>query len=223
MGDKKITHEKDLEYFGQYPAPVMEQIHKLHYTNVNSTITFFGPMLYFFLRALRAEKVLEIGHAEGYTAFYLANAVKDNGIRHELRAPMYYGVDIIKTDEVRGKLTTEGLPNTILNLDSALITPETFAGVEFDVIFQDGAHDKDHVVKEMEVLYPQLKGNGRGYWIAHDCYGPAEEGFYEIMKNPAYKFEYCRLWDEIYGLAILRKMDGYDYNTRYWYENKKEK
>jgi hypothetical protein len=62
-------------------------------------------------------------------------------------------------------------------------------------------------------MYPQLKGDGKGYWIAHDCFGDPERnavnGINEIIrliKEGVYNMEYCRIWD-IYGLAIFRKMD----------------
>ena len=63
--DKKLWHERDLEYFNQYSEPVMANLQRLHFTNVNNTIPYFGPMLYLFTRQIGAEKVLEIGHAEG--------------------------------------------------------------------------------------------------------------------------------------------------------------
>jgi len=219
MGGKAITHEKDIEYFKEYPAPIMEHIHKLHHTNVNSTITFFGPMLYFMLRGLCSEKVLEIGHAEGYTAHYLAHAVKDTGIRFGvLESCMYYGVDIVQTEKVREALTAQELPNTIINLDSALLTPDTFKGVTFDVIFQDGAHDTEHVLYEFDTMWPQLRADGKGYWIMHDIQGPAEEG-YKIIRdkimNRKIDAEFVAL-DCIYGLAIIRKIDNFDYAKRNW-------
>lgn len=212
-----ITHERDVEYFTDYKAPLMENIHSTHYTLVNSTIPFYGPMLYFLVRALGCEKVLEIGHAEGYTSYYLANGVKDNGIRYGMKDNMYYGIDIIQTEKVKKCLTDKDLPNTILQLDSMELKPETF-GQTFDLIFQDGNHDTEHVLAEMENMYPSLKGEGKGYWIFHDCYGPAEEGFRELVKlidAGKYKFEWCTLFS-VYGLAILRKMEGYDYEKRHW-------
>ena len=208
-----ISHEKDIEYFTQYPAPLMELIHRGHYTNVNATITFFGPMLYFFARAIGAEKILEIGHAEGYTARYLASAVKDNGVRYGMAKNMYYGLDIVQTEKVHAALEKEGLPHELLQMDSALLTPRTYEDIAFDIIFQDGCHDALHVLHELNVLYPQLKGQGQGYWIFHDCYGPAEDAWIEVeklIKAGVYEFELVRIIDVSYGIAIMRKMEGYD-------------
>jgi len=211
-----IEYEKDIEYFTQFPAPIMELIHSGHFININSTITFFGPMLYFFARAIEAHKILEIGHAECYTAWYLANAIQDNGIRYQVKDGQYYGIDIIQTDLAVERL--KGLPVTIMNKDSMTITPETFKNITFDMIFQDGAHDEEHVLYELETLYPQLKGNGQGYWIAHDIFGPAEEAYHKILKMipDKYNFQHCGIWSSSYGLGIFRKMEGYDYEKRYW-------
>jgi len=211
-----ITHPKDVEYFTQFPAPLMESIHSNHFVNINSTITFFGPMLYFFARAIEAHTILEIGHAECYTAWYLANAVKDNGIRYQVKDGQYYGIDIVQTDVATERM--KELPATIINLDSMKITPDTFKDIKFDMIFQDGAHDEEHVLYEIETLYPQIKEGGTGYLVMHDVYGPAEEAFHKLIPllTTKYNFEWCRIWSSAYGLAILRKMDGYDPEKRYW-------
>ena len=213
-------HERDVEYFTEYSAPIMQLLHSYHSAPLNATISFFGPMLYFLARALGVEQVLEIGHAEGYTSFYLANAVKDNAVRYGMAGNRFYAIDIIQTENVREMLAKYNLPVTILQLDSMKLTPQTFPGITFDLIFQDGCHDADHVLYEMKTMYPQLKGEGKGFWIAHDCYGPAEKGFREIerlIKAGVYEFEFVRI-PEIYGIAIMRKMKGHDPNKQYWPE-----
>lgn len=216
----EIKHPKDIEYFTEYPSSVMESIHSTHFTNINHTIQFFGPMLYFLARAIESHQIIEVGHAEGYTSRYLAQAVKDNGLRYQVTSGMYYGIDIVQTEKVRDALTKLELPNTIINMDSINLNKDTFSDNQFDLIFQDGAHDEEHVLHELEVLYPKLKGDGKGYWIAHDVYGPSEEGYVKILKMipKKYNFEFCRIWSSSYGLGIFRKMDGYDYNKRYWRE-----
>jgi protein-L-isoaspartate O-methyltransferase len=211
-----VTHEKDVEYFTEYPAPIMELIQCSHFTNINSTIPFFGPMLYFLARAMGVEQVLEIGHAECYTAWYLANAVKDNATRFGMAGNRYYGIDIVQTEKARENL--KDLPATIINMDSMLLTPDTFKDIKFDLIFQDGCHDTEHVLHELKTLYPQLKGEGRGFWIFHDIRGPSEEAWHILKKMIAegiYKFEYVII-PEIYGMGLFRKIEGEDANKRYW-------
>ena len=211
-------HPKDQEYFEQYPMPIYEALQKIHFTNINSTI-MWSPLLYFFAMAIGCKNILEIGTAECYTSFYLASAVKDHAKRFGISDSMFYGIDISQIEKAKKKLGDAGLPNHIIDMDSINLTPDTLHGVTFDMIFQDGAHDTKHVLHELDVMYPQLKGDGRGYWIFHDCFGPAEEGFRELMKmigkGKKYDFEWCRL-DCVYGLAILRKMEGYDENKKHW-------
>jgi hypothetical protein len=213
-----LEHKVDIDYFNLYPAPLYEMLHSFHHTYINATIPFFGPMLYFLIRAMGCGKVLEVGYAEGYTAFYMAHAIKDNSIRLDIANAQYYGIDIKQPGYVAAGLAKWNLPATVMQFDSMNLESDTFKGVEFDLIFQDGCHDTEHVLHEMKVLYPQLKGNGNGIWVFHDCYGPAEEGFREVeklIKAGVYKFEYCRI-PAPYGLGILRKMDGFDYEKRFW-------
>ena len=210
-------HELDLEYFRDSPAPLMETIQKKHHTNINSTIPFFGPMMYFLARELGVEQVLEIGHAEGYTAHYLAHAVKDNAVSFQMPGNRYYGIDIVQTEKVRAALEAQGLPVVIKNMDSINLRPETF-GVTFDLIFQDGNHSTEYVLAELEAMYPALKGEGKGYWIMHDVFGPAEEGYHAVKKlidAGKYNFEFVRLFAP-YGLGIFRKMDGWNEEKRHW-------
>jgi len=207
--DKLIWHPKDIEYFKEYPAPVMENLHRLHFCNINATIPFFSLILYGFACAIEAHKVLEIGSAEGYSAFYLAHAVKFNGLRYQVDNGMYYGIDITQTELVKERLDKEGLPNTLINMDSINLSPDTFKDITFDLIFQDGCHETDHVLHELEVLYPQLKGNGRGYWLMHDIFGPASEAYQKILEMipDKYNFQHCAIHDASYGLGIFRKME----------------
>lgn len=216
-----ITHDKDVEYFTEYPAPIMELIHSSHFTNVNSTITFYGPMLYFLARAIGAEQVLEIGHAEGYSSYYLASAVKDNGVRFGMEGNHYYGIDIVQVEKTAEKLKAAGLPATCIEMDSGELNDETFEGQTFDIIFQDGAHDEEHIVHEFKTLWPKLKGKGKGLWIAHDVFGPGQKGCRVIKKmidDGDYQAEYIRLFS-VYGLMIIRKLDNWDESKNHWWQN----
>jgi len=216
--DKKLWHEKDLEYFSAYPEPVMSNIHRMHYTNINSTIPYFGPMLYFLARQFGCEQILEIGHAEGYTSFYLAHAINDNGARFGMAGNRYYGIDIVQTDKVRDCLLKEGLPVVIENKDSMTLDSNSFPGVVFDIIFQDGCHDAEHVIYEFNAMWKQLKGQGKGYWVAHDAEGPAWEGCNLIKQKliaDKIPHEIITLGGQ-YGLMIIRNMEGFDYAVNPW-------
>lgn len=224
MIEHKIDHPRDIEYFRDFPAPLMELMQSAHFTNINSTITFFGPMLYFFARAIGAEKVLEIGHAEGYSSHYLAHAVTDNATRFKMEGNKYYGIDIRGNEQFENEIKKHKLLAEIQLKDSMTLSPDSFPNEVFDIIFQDGNHDTEHVVHEFKTMWPQLKGNGNGYWIAHDVFGPAEEGWHEIKNKiigamPLGSVEILRIFCP-YGLAIIRKMEGFDNNKRFWVEDK---
>ena len=216
--DKKICYEKDIEYFTEFTAPVMENVQRMHFTNINSTIPYFSPMLYFLVRQFGCEQVLEIGHAEGYSSFYLAHGVKDNAIRFGMAGNHYYGIDIVQTESTRERLEKEGLPVTILNKDSMTLDKNTFPNLVFDLIFQDGNHDAEHVVYEFNTMWGQLKDKGDGYWVAHDAAGPAWHGCNEIkrlLKERNEPHEIITLGGS-YGLMIIRKMRNFDYNDNPW-------
>ena len=214
-----MQHPKDIEYFKEYPAPLMELFHSAHFTNINATDSFFGCMLYFLIRAFRCQKVLEIGSAEGYSAWYMANGVRDNSIRHNFKDVMYYGIDIIKIAEVEKILTDHCLPNTMLPIDTITLGKEVFEDTKFDLVFQDGCHEATHVFHEFKTLWPLLKGNGLGYWIMHDTRGPAEEGYKRILeyiKQENIDIQHINLDEGIYGLGMFRKMEGFDYSKKLW-------
>jgi len=219
MVHPNITGERDIEWFSDYPAPIMENIHSQHFTIVNSTIPFFGPMLYFLVRQFGCEQILEIGHAEGYSSFYLANGVKDNGTRYRMAGNKFYAIDIVQTEKVREMLLAKELPVVIEEKDSMTLTKDDFPEVnKFDMIFQDGNHDTEHVVYEFETMWSRLKDKGDGYWIAHDAQGPAEEGCREIirlLKERNEPVQYLTMGGA-YGLLIIRKMANLDPEKRFW-------
>lgn len=216
--DKKIWHERDLEYFADYPEPVMSNLQRMHFTNINTTIPYFGPMLYLLVRQFGCEQVLEIGHAEGYSSFYLAHGVKDNATRFNMSGNRYYGIDIVQTERVRNQLLAENLPIIVQQKDSMTLDKDSFPGVIFDLIFQDGNHDTEHVIYEFNAMWSQLKGQGKGYWIAHDAEGPAWDGCNKIkllLKERNEPHEVITLGG-IYGLMIIRKMTDFDYTINPW-------
>jgi len=216
--DRPIYHERDIEYFAEHKAPIMENFQRMHFTNINSTIPYFGPMMYFLVRQFGCEQILEIGHAEGYSSFYLAHGVKDNAIRFGMQENHYYGIDIVQTEKVRANLEAERLPVTIINKDSMTLDKDTFPNIVFNLIFQDGCHDTEHVVYEFNTMWGQLKDKGNGYWIAHDSEGPAWEGCKEIrrlLKERNEPHEVISLGGQ-YGLMIIKKMNNFDYESNPW-------
>ena len=206
----------DKGYFAQYPAPIFEASCKDHLdTLINHSTPYYGPLLYWLIRCAGTTNVAEIGVCYGWTSYFMASGVKDNLTRRGIQNPtveegQYYGIDTSGiVVELQEKLRAKGLPATFLQMDSYDLTPQHFHPTNsFGLVFIDGWHSEQHLLKEVELFYPMLIDGGRGYMIIHDCYGWVFEPTLTILKDPKYKWEYIRFMDN-YGLAILRKMDNY--------------
>ena len=207
----------DQGYFKEYPAPIFEASCKDHIdTVINHSTPYYGPLMYWLVRACDATNVVEIGVCKAYSSYFLAAGVKDNMTRHGCGG-QYYGIDI--SGELPGferNFREKGLPVTMLQMDSWDMKPETFGGKQLGLVFIDGWHSRQHLLKEVDILYPLLLDGGRGYMVIHDVYGWVSEPVEEVYKNPKYKWEKIRFFNN-YGLAILRKMDNHVDNPRlYW-------
>lgn len=205
-------HEADQKEFDQYPAPLWERVMRFHPMHINHTLPFYGPMLYWIIRAATCENVVEIGVAEGYSSFFMASAIADNNTRYGTQG-RYYGIDICIRPTYIDPILDRGLPATFIEANSLDITRDMLCDKPIDLIFQDGCHDLDHCLKELELYYPWVKDKGDGYIIMHDVHYLCEQYFDIIRKDSRYNFEFVRFINN-YGLAICRKMDGYDESHR---------
>lgn len=200
----------DQGYFKEFPQPIFEASCKDHIdTVINHSTPYYGPLLYWLVRAAGAQTALEIGVCKAWASYFLAAGVKDNATRMTGNAH-YYGVDISgELPELQRKLREKGLPATMLQMDSWDIKPECFPEApSFGLVFIDGWHSEQHLFKEIELTWPLLQGEGRGYMVIHDVYGWVMEPMQKILKDPKYNGEVIRFFNN-YGLAIIRKMDGY--------------
>jgi len=201
---------RDDGYFAKFPQPIFEASCKDHIdTPINHSTPYYGPLLYWVVRCCSAKFVLEIGVCKAYTSYFLASGVKDNMTRQANSSGQYWGVDI--SGEIPGfekEMREKGLPVTMLQMDSWDITPQLFGGNQLGLAFIDGWHSRQHLLKEVELIYPLLLDNGRGYLAIHDTHGWCIEPMQEVLKDPRYKWEYIRFVDN-YGLTLLRKMDNY--------------
>jgi predicted O-methyltransferase YrrM len=199
----------DQGYFKEYPAPIFEASCKDHIdTVINHSTPYYGPLLYWLTRCSDANFVVEIGVCKAYSSYFLASGVKDNMTRHVCNG-QYFGIDISgELPELERKLREKGLPVTMLQMDSWDITKETFGNNQLGLAFVDGWHSEQHLLKEVDLLYPMLLDAGRGYMVIHDAYGWVMKPMQKVLNNPKYKWECIRFFNN-YGLAILRKMDNY--------------
>jgi predicted O-methyltransferase YrrM len=197
--------DNDLGYFDIYgPAPMMEAMAKLSPSpQINSTTTHYGPFLYGLGKLINMTNCLEIGLATGWSSGFMAWAVKENSDHG-----VYYGIDIGPKVDLINECRNMGLPVGLIAEPSAewlekktgLFLPESL-----DLVFDDGWHNTQYVIREVEAIYPLLKKNG--YLIMHDVYATCEEVYSIVVNDPRYKWEHLRLLP-CYGLGILRKMEG---------------
>ena len=179
---------------------------------INSTLPYYGPLMYVILRAMDSKNILEVGIEQGYTSYQLAYAAKMNG-------GMYYGIDIDKEwcDKIEREFQKEGLPHKIFNLDTKKVKSLKDLGIErIDFAFLDGEHTTEAVLHEIELIYPLLASAGWGYIVLHDIVDMGNAGAWLKLKNDK-RFETLG-FNANYGLGIARKLEGLDYEgiARKW-------
>ncbi len=211
--------ENDLGYFKIYPAPMWEAMCKLNPAkSINSTTPHYGPLLYALGRVIGVHNVIEIGVAESYSSGFMAWAVKECNTRYAANG-RFYGIDIGNKEFIQKQHDEAGLPSTFIQdvqgsvhwlENQKILGPETV-----DMVFIDGLHQTEYVQREVELLYPLVKGNGNGYICFHDVYSTVEEAFLPIARNPKYQWEMMRFLPN-YGFGMLRKMENYDHKKVFW-------
>lgn len=232
---KNETGDWDLGYFKIHPAPMWEAMTRLNPCEIlNSTTPHYGPLLYTMGRAIPAFNVLEIGVAEGWSSGFMAWAVKENNTRYAHNGK-YYGLDIGNKDHLQAQHDAAGLPSQFIRhekgsvdfLERRELWPKEWQSADsagfFDLIFIDGLHEENYVRREMELVYPLLKGNGYGYLCNHDVYAFMEKLWPEIVAQQAPdkegvmrpRWEHIRFLEN-YGFGICRKMEGYDHKKVFW-------
>ncbi len=224
---KNRNGDWDLGYFDIHKAPMWEAMTKMNPCEmINSTTPHYGPMLYSIGRCLPAFNVLEIGVAEGWSSGFLAHAVTENNTRYAMNGK-YWGLDIGNKDHLQKMHDEIGLASKFILhekgsvdfLENESLWPQQWKDRDqagfFDLVFIDGLHEANYVRREMELIYPLMKGNGYGYIAHHDVYAFMEKLWPEIVAKqapdsegvmrPAY--EHIRFLEN-YGFGLLRKMEG---------------
>ena len=126
----------DMDYFSRYPSPMFEAMFNQHIGPCNSTTSYYGPMLYWLCRCANALNVLEIGLAQMWSSFFMASAVKDEGVRHGVQGT-YYGVDIGDKKELFDLMNARGVNAKFIHKDSLDLVPSDWDNKMLDVVYQD--------------------------------------------------------------------------------------
>lgn len=113
-------HPKDKELFDDHPDEIMESIMLHHPSCVNGTLPHYGPLLNFLIKASTGVNALEIGVAQGYSSYFMAQAIKYNNERFS-HAGKYIGIDIGDKTEQFEKMKSMGLPVEFWHMDLSLI------------------------------------------------------------------------------------------------------
>jgi len=169
----------------------------------NATLPYYAPLMYIWIMAHKHKKILEVGVAEGYSSYYFAYAAKKN-------EGMYYGIDILpdRCEKVDKALTEADFPHKIICADTRKMEKIDFTD-RIDLAFLDGEHSTETVSREIEMIYPLLDVQGRGYIFIHDIVDMGNAGIWLKLKNDK-RFETLGM-EPNYGLGIARKMEGLDY------------
>ncbi len=174
-----------------------------HFTEVNTTLPYYPILMYSWIYACGLQNILEIGTLRGFTSYYLARAAKVN-------KGHFYGVDIHQPycDMTKAGLDKFELPNTIVCADTKTMTKLEFAP-RIDFAFLDGEHTTEAVLHEVELIYPLMPDNGTAFIFIHDIVDQGNSDvWWKLKRDP--RFEGVGL-NNNYGLGILRKLQGVDY------------
>lgn len=120
-----------------------EQIRRLWNVNEKS-----AHILYFFTKAKRPNRILEVGTSNGYSTFWLYLASKDNGTI----------IDTIEVDKKRYEMARENLQglseiNLLLGKAEELLP---YLEYQYDLVFIDAG--KVNYIDYIKLIIPLLKG-----------------------------------------------------------------
>jgi predicted O-methyltransferase YrrM len=185
--------EKFLSGFAEHPS-----------NDCNFTCTYFPLLIYLFAKIHCSKNILEIGSAEGYSSYYLAEIAKEND-------GMYYGIDINPGLVDRVDKMLGDLPHKMICADTHKMEKIDFTD-SLDIVWIDGEHTTKAVMHEIELVYPLLKDRGFGFIFLHDIVDMGVSGAWLQLKNDP-RFESIGL-EANYGLGILRKLENVRYQEK---------
>lgn len=168
--------------------------------------THTGPMLYLLALLTKAKYILEIGVGLGTTAYWLANAARENGGK-------YYGIE--KNSKQCGNVNRQfgayDLPGFVYCMDSNNLDHKFFENefARIDVALLDGDHTQRAILHEMELVFPLLRSDGKGFIFIHDVTSikstHSKKGWDFVKRQYADLCEYIELPYRL-GMGVLRKL-----------------
>jgi len=167
---------------------------------MNTTSAYYPIVMYLWAKISGAQNILEVGVAEGWGAFYLATAAKENGGK-------YYGIDnhpgsIAETGK---KLLAFDLPHYLHFADTKEMNSIDFMD-RIDLAFLDGEHTTAAVLHEIELIYPLMNKRGYGFIFIHDVVDMGNaDAWWKLTQDPRFE-PLCIVHN--YGLGILRCIEG---------------
>jgi SAM-dependent methyltransferase len=181
--------------------PVIKDYHPL--PEMNTTCAYYPILIYLIGKINHSLHILEIGTEIGYGTYYLAQIAAQNGGN-------YYGVDILpdKCEKAQETLNLANLVGTIICADTKKMDKIDFMD-RIDLAFLDGEHTTEAVAHEIEMIYPKLNDQGWGYIFIHDIIDMGNADVWLKYKQDP-RFEALG-FNANYGLGILRKIEGLDF------------
>jgi len=143
-------------------APKIEQIERDDSAHLDQQM-----LLYWLIRGMKPDTVVEVGTHRGVTALYMAHALYDNGRGHLITCdPKDWNQEenLSSIPELANHITYERERGIDLN----------FVSIEsVDLVFVDGFHEYEAVLEEIQYYLPLL--TSEGVMVFHDCGGDNQQ------------------------------------------------
>lgn len=171
---------------------------------------WYQPVMVYMLACVYGHKnILEIGVAEGYGMWHLANAAKQNNGH-------YWGIDIVdvwnRVYEPYGipmqrYMEGEMLPITFIQADTKEL--KELPMPLLDLVYIDGEHKTDTILHEVyDLIMPKMRKDGFGYICFDDVIDQGAQGAWAIIqKDPQFE-TLTFLPNGGFGMARIIKQQG---------------
>lgn len=204
-----------MTFFNQYPFLRGFNDNAPHHWQPNMTDWYDPIIMYGMCVAYGFKNILEIGQAEGYTSWYLANAAKHFG-------GTYLGIDIQDTwnrphepfgYSLKRYFEGEMVPARFICSDTMLmkeIPSYRDGGLDIiDLAFIDGRHETPYIMHEVyDLILPKIRKEGWGFICLDDIIDQGAQEAWSLIKKDK-QFEHLTMHPNG-GFGILRVKNGAD-------------